>query len=88
MRKRSDFIQRLHQSEKFKLALNQARTEEERQAVQAATEQFVTTFADILGPLIERVEQDPEFARQLGQALVEKQNVVTTSDPATSGSSG
>lgn len=88
MRKRSDFIDRLHQSEKFKHALAQARDENERKAIQAATEQFVATFADILGPMIERAEQDPDFARQLGQALVEGQNVVTTSDPAKSGSSG
>lgn len=87
MRKRSDFIQRLHQSEKFKHALAQAKDDKERAAIRAATEQFVSAFADVLGPLIERAEQDPEFARQLGQALVERQSVVTTSDPVKSGSS-
>lgn len=86
MRKREDFIQRLHENAKFKHALEQARTEEERKAIAAATEKFVATFADILGPLIERAEQDPLFAEQLGRALSENQHVVTSSDPPKSGS--
>lgn len=88
MRNRSDFIKRLHESPRFKAALEMARTDEERKTIQAAAEQFVDSFASVLAPLIDRAENDPEFAEQLGRRLVDPQGVVTASDPALSGSTG
>lgn len=86
MRNRAEFLKRLHESDKFKDAMGRARTDEERQKVQAAVDAFVGSFADVLGPLIERAQSDPEFAQQLGRVLAERQQVVTTSDPPKSGS--
>jgi hypothetical protein len=86
MRNRDEFLKRLHESDKFKEAMAKARTDEERTKVQAAVDAFVVSFADVLGPLIERARSDTEFVRQLGQAVVERQQVLITSDPLKSGS--
>lgn len=88
MRTRSDFIQRLRESEKFKSALATAKDDDERKRLTAAAEQFVDSFASLLVPLIEKAENDPEFAMQLGRQLVERRGLVTASDPAMSGSNG
>lgn len=87
MRTKSDFIKRLRQSPTFKAALAAAKTPEEKATVAAAAEEFVSSFAEILAPLIERAQNDPEFAAQLGRQLAEQHGVVT-SEPAKSGSTG
>jgi len=88
MKNRKEFIERLHADPKYQEALAAARTDAERQQVAGMVEAFVGSFADILGPLIERAESDPIFAEQLGRSLIEQRDVVSTSDPATSGSTG
>lgn len=85
MQTRLEFLQRLRNSEKYARALRSARTDAERAAIAATVEEFVGGFAEILGPLIVRAKNDPEFAQQLNQALFERQHVVTDV-PATSGS--
>jgi len=86
MKNRQDFIKHLRQSDKFKAALSAARTPEERAQVKALTEEFVGGFADVLGPIIERAQNDPEFAQQLGRSLAGQQIVLSTSDSVISGS--
>jgi hypothetical protein len=88
MRNRSDFMKRLHEADRFKQALAAARTDAERDAIKSLVEGFVGGFADVLAPMIARAEQDPEFARQLGRALVEGKDVLSNSAPVTSGSAG
>jgi len=86
MRNKEDFIKRLQQSDRFKSALAAARSPAEKAQVKALVEEFVSGFAEVLGPLIERAETDSEFAQQLGRSLVEQKVVLSTSDPVTSGS--
>ena len=86
MKTREDFIKQLRQSSNFKAALSAARTPEERAQIKALTEEFVQSFADVLGPLIERTQEDPEFAHQLERSLAEKQIVFSSTDPNVSGS--
>jgi hypothetical protein len=88
MKNRLDFIKHLHESATFKAALRAAPTDAERAQIKATAEQFVDSFAAVLAPLIERAERDPVFAEQLGRRLVGEVEVVTASDPATSGSTG
>lgn len=89
MKTRDDFIKRLHQTERFQAAVLAARTEEERRAVIAAAEQFVDSFAVVLAPLIERAENDHEFAQQLAGQLISRSAVITINKPpALSGSIG
>jgi hypothetical protein len=85
MHTRLEFLQRLRSSEKYALALKSARTDAERAAIAATVEEFVGSFAEVLGPLIARSQSDPEFARQLNEVLNERQHVVT-GGPTTSGS--
>jgi hypothetical protein len=84
---KADFTKRLHESPKYKRALELARNDDERRRIATLTNRFVESFAEILAPVIDRAKNDPEFAQQLGQALKERQSVVT-SEPATSGSTG
>lgn len=88
MTSRADFLRRLHESQEYRNALAQARTEGERKAVAAFVGEFVGGFADVLGPLIERASRDPVFAAQLGQAVAERRSVVTAAAPEVSGSHG
>lgn len=88
MRTKADVLKRLHESDRLKQALAAARTPEEKKMLQEAVERFVGSFADVLLPMIDKAKQDPGFVQQLGQVLVERQDVVTTSDPTTSGSTG
>jgi hypothetical protein len=87
MRNRAEFIKRLHEDPKFKHALASVKTDAERKAIAHTVEEFVGSFGDVLGPILDRAQNDPEFARQLGQALNERQGVVTT-EPVKSGSAG
>lgn len=87
MKTRADFLKRLHEDEAYKGALAGARSDAERARVAQVVEGFVGSFADILGPLIVRAQQDPEFAKQLAKALSEGQRVVT-GEQSTSGSIG
>lgn len=86
MRNRNDFMKRLHEAERFKQALATARTDAEREAIKTFVEEFVGRFANVLAPMIDRAEKDPDFARQLGKALVEGKGVLSTSELVTSGS--
>lgn len=86
MKDRDSFLKRLHENEKYKAALAMARTDAEKQAIRTLAESFVSSFADVLGPLIDKSQHDPLFAERLGQALVERKNVVTSTEPEHSGS--
>ena len=83
--KKFDFTKELHDNPKYKRAMELARTDEERKKIAVITNAFVDSFAGILAPIIEQAKEDPEFARKLGQALKDKQHVVT-SEPPKSGS--
>lgn len=86
MKNRKDFLKRLYESDKYKQALSRARNDEERRAVVGLLTEFVGNFADVLGPIIDRAQKDPAFAYKLGQAVVERQQVVTDNEPAVTGS--
>ena len=87
MRSRQDFIKMLRSSPNYRAALGKARNSEERKLVSAVVEEFVGNFGELLGPLIERAQQDPAFAQQLGKALINDNDVLSTDGP-TSGSAG
>jgi len=87
MQSKADFIKRLHESESFKRAMSQTRTNGERKRVAAAAEEFISTIAEVVGPLLERLRDDPEFREQLARSLAERQGLVTGTDPVLSGSS-
>jgi hypothetical protein len=84
---RKKFLEKLHESPKFKLALSMARSDAERQKITRITESFAVSMIDVLAPVVDQSKQDPKFAQQLGQALVERQRVVNSNGP-TSGSIG
>jgi len=87
MKTRDEFLKRLREDPAYREALGRAQNAGERKTIQKLVEGFVAPFADILGPAIERAENDPEFAAKLGQALVEKQSVLSNqSQTPTSGS--
>lgn len=87
MKNREDFLKRLREDPAYREALGRAKNAAERKFIQKVVEDFVGPFADILGPAIEQAESDPEFAAKLGQALVEKQSVLSQqSQTPTSGS--
>ncbi len=88
MTNRADFLRRLHESPEYRAALSHAGSEAERKAIVAFVNEFVGSFADVLGPLIERASLDPVFASKLGQAVAERRPVVTSTASSTSGSSG
>lgn len=88
LKSRQDFLRRLYESPGYRHALAQARSDEERKAVAAFVTEFVGSFADVLGPLIDRASRDPAFAAQLGQAVAERRPVVTGTVTAASGSDG
>jgi hypothetical protein len=68
--------------------LGAARTDKERQAIIAIVEGFVGDAGAILGPAIEQAKKDPQFAARLGRALLDGKDVLSNSEPATSGSNG
>lgn len=86
MRRKEDFIDRLHNADKFKAALAAARSEAERRMVKALVEEFVTSFAEVLAPLIDKAQTDPKFAQQLGRSISENSDVLSTSNSVISGS--
>jgi len=88
MKTRKDFIDGLHENEQFKRAMSMARTPAEKKMVADMVEGFVAGFADVLGPLIARAENDPVFAEQLGRSIIANKDVVSSNEPATSGSNG
>lgn len=86
MSKRNEFIKKLHDNVGFKNATQLARNDAERKTVIDVTERFVNSFIDVLLPLLEKAERDPEFSDQLAKAMNEGHNVLTVEDPMTSGS--
>jgi hypothetical protein len=73
MKTQKDFMDSLHQNEQFKQAITLARSEDEKQAITNLVEQFVSSFVDLLVPVIERASKDPDFTKQVRDAIVEKQ---------------
>lgn len=81
-----DFIKRLREDKQYREALGRCKTPAERKAVATFVETFVGTVGNIMGPVIERAEQDPEFAKRLAMALAEHKPVLSNSQTPTSGS--
>lgn len=88
MSDRDDYIKRLREDSLFKMALAKAKDDKERAAIAAIVEAMVGDFADKLGPITQRVQQDPVFAEQLKRAVVGDQQVLTDIEAAPSGSNG
>lgn len=88
MRTREDFLKRLRSSPLYQSALKTAKTPEERKRVIALTEQFVSQFADVLGPMIAKAEDDPAYREQLRRSVAAGEDVVTSEDKIPSGSQG
>ena len=86
MKTREDFVKRLREDPRYREALGRARTVAERKAISELVESFVGSAGAILGPIIEQSQNDPEFASQLARALLEKQGVLSKSQPVASGS--
>ena len=86
MRTKEDFIKRLREDGLYKDALSKAKNDKERAEVSRLVEGMVGQFAELLGPIIARAESDPVFVEELKRALVEGEQVVNDSEPATSGS--
>lgn len=88
MRTKADFIKRLREDDLYKQALAKAKDDNERAAIARIVEGMVGNFADKLGPVIERAQNDPVYAEQLKRALVGDQQVLTDIEPEVSGSGG
>lgn len=86
MKSREDVLKQLRASPMFRAALAKAKDEKERKAIIAITEDFVTSFADVLLPLAQRAQQDPVLRERLARSLVEGREVLSDSVPETSGS--
>jgi hypothetical protein len=86
--KKEDFLKTLRNDPLYQSALKSAKTDEERKRVIAITEDFVGQFADVLGPLINRAENDPVFREQMKRSLVEDEGVITDVESVASGSQG
>jgi hypothetical protein len=83
---KDEYLKRLREDPRYREALGRARTPEERKAISSLVEDFVGSAADILLPALDRVKNDPEFAKQLAKALHERQGVVKQSTTPVSGS--
>lgn len=88
MSDRDEYIKRLREDSLFKMALAKAKDDKERAAISAIVEAMVGDFAEKLGPITKRVQQDPVFAEQLKRAVVGDQQVLTDIEAAPSGSNG
>lgn len=84
----NDFIKKLRSDVLYRQALGRARTPEERKAIASMVEGMVGSIGDVLGPLIDKARQDPEFAKQLGRALAEGGGVLNDVPTKASGSNG
>lgn len=87
MKKNVDFIKALRDDPMYREALKSAKTDEERRRVIAVTEAFVSQFASVLEPLINKVQSDPKFAEQLRQSLKGEDEIVSSKATLT-GSNG
>jgi hypothetical protein len=87
MRSKEDLIKRMRSDPYYKRALTLARTDEERKRVIALAEQYASSIAEAVLPLIDSIKRDPALAQQLGLALAEGSSVISSSQ-ATSGSTG
>jgi len=82
---KEEFLKQLYANDKYKLALASAKNEAERKKIAKFGNEFVGSFAEILAPVFERAKNDPMFANQLNQAIIEHRHVIT-SEPTRSGS--
>jgi len=87
MKKNVDFLKKLRDDPMYREALKSAKTDEERRRVIAVTEAFVSQFASVLEPLIDKVQSDPKFAEQLRQSLKGEDEIVSSKATPT-GSNG
>lgn len=78
-----DMLKLLRADPTFRRALSLAKTDEERRAIIALTENLVGGFQEVLSPLIKRSRRDPLFAERLGRALLTGEDVLTDSEPVT-----
>ena len=88
MKSREDFLKKLRSDPLYQNALKAAKTPEEKKRIIATTEAFVSQFADVLAPLIQRAETDPLFREQMQRSIAEGDAVVTDVELETSGSQG
>ena len=88
MKTKEDIIKRLRSDPLYQSALKSAKTDDERRRVIALTEGFVGQFAEVLGPFIQRVEDDPVFAERLKRSLATGEEIVSDVEPNVSGSQG
>jgi hypothetical protein len=66
MIKREDFVKALHEDLVFKATVDAAKTETEKRFVMAFSEEFLMSFIDVLSPISEEIDRDPEeFRRRL-----------------------
>jgi hypothetical protein len=86
MKSREDVLKRLRADPMYRRALEKAKDEKERKAIIAFTEDFVTSFADVLLPLAQQAQKDPVLRERLARSLVEGREVLSDSVPETSGS--
>jgi hypothetical protein len=78
----SKLLDRLRNEPMYKSALDNARTDAERAAIVQVVEGLVGAVAQTLEPALERIQSDPEFARELGRALKKHSDVLTNDTPA------
>ena len=76
MATRKTLVDRLHDDDLYRLALGKAPSDTERKIIEKIVEDFVGAFADALEPLVERANNDPEFARELDRALADGETLV------------
>lgn len=90
LRDKKEFLRRLYESPAYRRALDAAPDDVSRRRVAAFATEFVSSFADVIAPMVARAQSDSAFVHELNMALVERRDIVTTTTgrAAASGSAG
>lgn len=78
-----ELLKLLRSNTLYRQALGSARNDAERAQLAAAAESYVTSVGEVLLPLIVRAKSDPDFAKQLSEALKGSSSVLKGSEPET-----
>jgi len=77
---REDYLKLLREDPNFRLVMDKSKDDKEKQLVTAMSEKFLMAFFDVIEPIREAAEKDPEaFKKQLLEVEKELLTTVTGS---------
>lgn len=88
MKTKEDFLNKLRSDSLYKVALSNAKDDEERVGIQNVVEQMVGDFGSAFESILYRIQNDPEFTEELRKAVISGDSVLSDRKNAHSGSSG